>query len=588
MSSLFPTPYVFVSHSHSLSSTFQSLLDKAASLFPKPSTATAKTPWITLGQDKSAVLLQDAFSFIRDREILVVRWEKPSPPTSVLKNTLKSSSPTTTNTSKGVRWAEKHSSLPHSLPNDSSSSAFSSSSSSSSLASTQQPKREGGRAFRAAHVKKVLDEQRLKSEQEAREEKERSLLKEKAEEEITQARSIVEQAQTPAAEVSSPSIETTVGNKQAEEGIPSQLQTESSSQSPFIKSLSSFVQGPVRLSSPDEQHSSLIDSSPLTFNVPDEGVTMILPQRTTLSHTVAPASPPTSSPSPLHRKDITTGDRENDPLSLVHGAAKNQLSISSPPNSPSSHAADERVYRTLRNVLAALKGHPSSFALRAPMPSDFLEWSEKHGGAIGVYTRLSLSLGSFSDLHSLSSPFMIIPPDLLILSRRIETKSFSPEQDPLLSFRASLNQYFSNLRNFYGPTSAESTSGENLRVFSETLLNEYARKDRASGGAGGGRLKRGVESESIGKEMRKGREEHKKSAREIMDALRIGSGIRSNVPDALRPRPRMPARRTSSEFYSHSKSKVSLSLTSFFSFLWDFFFKNVQLAMNLMQLSYKR
>ena len=54
----------------------QALLDKARSLFSIPSD---HTPYITLGTDERAILLEDSLPFLRDRELLIIRWNLDSP-----------------------------------------------------------------------------------------------------------------------------------------------------------------------------------------------------------------------------------------------------------------------------------------------------------------------------------------------------------------------------------------------------------------------------------------------------------------------------------------------------------------------------
>lgn len=56
----------------------QPLLNKAATLFPPP--PGFKRPYLTLGHDPNSRLLEDAIPFLRDREVVVLRWGAPETP----------------------------------------------------------------------------------------------------------------------------------------------------------------------------------------------------------------------------------------------------------------------------------------------------------------------------------------------------------------------------------------------------------------------------------------------------------------------------------------------------------------------------
>lgn len=54
------------------------MLNKAATLFPPP--PGFKRPYLTLGHDPNSRLLEDALPFLRDREVIVLRWGAPETP----------------------------------------------------------------------------------------------------------------------------------------------------------------------------------------------------------------------------------------------------------------------------------------------------------------------------------------------------------------------------------------------------------------------------------------------------------------------------------------------------------------------------
>ncbi|KDN40869.1 hypothetical protein K437DRAFT_258487 [Tilletiaria anomala UBC 951] len=56
--------------------TLEDLLAKARKLFNIP---TSHTPYITLGSDERAIILEDSMPFLRDRELLITRWNLESP-----------------------------------------------------------------------------------------------------------------------------------------------------------------------------------------------------------------------------------------------------------------------------------------------------------------------------------------------------------------------------------------------------------------------------------------------------------------------------------------------------------------------------
>ncbi len=54
----------------------QALLEKARTLFNIPPD---HTPYVTLGSDERAIVLEDSLPFLRDRELLIIRWNLDSP-----------------------------------------------------------------------------------------------------------------------------------------------------------------------------------------------------------------------------------------------------------------------------------------------------------------------------------------------------------------------------------------------------------------------------------------------------------------------------------------------------------------------------
>ncbi|CAO1629988.1 unnamed protein product [Sympodiomycopsis kandeliae] len=178
------------------------LLLKAQSLFPVPS---GHTPYITLDQDDQTVILEDAIPFIRDREVLVFRWS-PETPRKCTGNRVKwDSSVTSSATSSGSRSnvtlftpaSSSQSHRPVLMSRQLSSSGTPSSSSSSSPMPSLQPirsppntiaqshdqhqrtslkppqplhQKSQAQLHRAAHTRRVLEEQRRQREAEEAEE----------------------------------------------------------------------------------------------------------------------------------------------------------------------------------------------------------------------------------------------------------------------------------------------------------------------------------------------------------------------------------------------------------------------------------
>lgn len=131
---------------------------KGRSLFPVPD---GNTPYLTLEHDSDAVILEDALPFIRERETLVFRWSPETPRRG---------------TGNRVRWGDavierktvspvKQSRL-NSEPSGSGSSSSKISKVSSQVVRPSVPVAARGAAVRAAHAKRVLEEQRRLREEE--------------------------------------------------------------------------------------------------------------------------------------------------------------------------------------------------------------------------------------------------------------------------------------------------------------------------------------------------------------------------------------------------------------------------------------
>ncbi|PWZ00749.1 hypothetical protein BCV70DRAFT_200009 [Testicularia cyperi] len=172
-----------------LPDTLDQLIAKATQLFAVPP---GKVPHITLGSDERAIVLEESFGFIRDRELIHLRWSAGETPKRNLANRVRwddpsassAASPLSTTSSPSQPLASS-SRLYDSSLSDSLSSASEALKAAQLQNSTTQPKdlvtttkantianRDPhtqfgeGMAARKAHVQRVLDEQKRKQEEE--------------------------------------------------------------------------------------------------------------------------------------------------------------------------------------------------------------------------------------------------------------------------------------------------------------------------------------------------------------------------------------------------------------------------------------